>query len=86
MKLLNIVAVSLLLAAAGPGLAQTVEGNAGGEQMQAQLVNELKRFGVDYPEGSYMTLEQINQLQALIQNNPGDEQAIKSGAQAILGM
>ena len=87
-RLGRLVATAILaLGVSAPlAMAQTVEGNAGGMQMQEQLVNELKRFGVDYPAGSYMTLEQISELQALIQNNRGDETAIKSGAEQILGM
>ncbi len=87
MKLVQVLAACLVIGAGtGPAVAQTVQGNPGGEQMQAEMVNQLKRYGVDWPEGSYMTLEQINRLQALIQTNQGDDAAIRSGAREILGM
>lgn len=70
-----------LVQSAGP----TAEGNAGAMQMQEELVNQLKRIGVDYPEGQFMTLDQIDRLNALFSLNEG-EASTRDQAKVILGM
>ncbi len=65
--------------------AATTEGNAGALQMQMELVEQLKRIGVDFPEGQYMTMEQVDRLNALF-NLKEDEASTRDQAKVILGM
>lgn len=65
--------------------AATTEGNAGALQMQKELVQQLKRIGVDYPDGQYMTMEQVNRLNGLFNLKEG-EASTRDQAKAILGM
>jgi hypothetical protein len=77
--------------AAGPEViwlvqsAPTTEGNAGALQMQKELVMQLKRIGVDYPDGQYMTMDQVDRLNALF-NLKEDEVSTRDQAKIILGM
>lgn len=64
---------------------QTTEGNAGALQMQKELVMQLKRIGVDYPDGQYMTMDQVDRLNALF-NLKEDEVSTRDQAKIILGM
>lgn len=84
-------------AAAGPArsgpeklwLAQTAEatteGNAGALQMQQEIVNKLRAIGVDYPEGQFMTMDQVDRLTNLFNLGEGEAET-RDQAKAILGM
>ena len=63
----------------------TTEGNAGALQMQKQLEDQLRRIGVDYPAGQFMTLDQVNRLNSLF-NMKEDEASTRDEAKVILGM
>lgn len=77
--------------AAGPEtlwLAQpgaTTEGNAGALEMQKLLVEQLRRIGIDYPDGQFMTMDQVDRLNSLF-NLKEDEASTRDEAKLILGM
>lgn len=88
---LGIAAPALADRAAGPEVlwraqsGATTEGNAGAMQMQEQLVDQLRRVGVEYPAGQFMTLDQVNRLNSLF-NMKLDEPSTRDEAKVILGL
>jgi hypothetical protein len=63
----------------------TTEGNGGALQEQKILEEQLRRIGVDYPAGSFMTLDQVDRLNSLF-NLKEDEATTRDQARQILGM
>jgi hypothetical protein len=91
-----LAAVAVAAAALGGPAAATPErvwlaqnepaaGNAGAMQMQAELIDQLRRVQVEVPAGMVMTLDQINRLNALFALNEGTV-ATRDGAKQILGL
>jgi hypothetical protein len=90
-----IVLAAVAAAVGGPAAAaperlwrvqnQPAAQNAGAMQMQAQLIDQLRRVQVEVPAGMVMTLDQIDRLNALFALNEGTV-ATRDGAKAILGL
>lgn len=63
----------------------TTEGNAGAMQMQMEIVDKLRAIGIEYPDGQFMTMEQVEKLMNLF--NLGETEAVaRDQAKEILGM
>jgi hypothetical protein len=64
---------------------QTTEGNAGAMQIQMEIVDKLRAIGIEYPEGQFMTMDQVDRLMNLF--NLGETEAVaRDQAKEILGM
>ena len=64
---------------------ETTEGNAGAMQMQEEIVMKLRAIGIDYPEGQFMTMDQVEKLMNLF--NLGETESVaRDQAKLILGM
>jgi hypothetical protein len=63
----------------------TTEGNAGAMQLQDEIVMKLRAIGIEYPDGQFMTMEQVDKLMNLF--NLGETEAVaRDQAKLILGM